>query len=119
MTIFTSHAERRTGVIEVTGALDDAAIVGLRDAIAEAVRQAGTPRVLIVADGITAMSENAALMVVIECARLRARGGNAAWISTRGQIVKPDSVPAATLYMSVYRSLSTALVLFGIEGMPP
>lgn len=118
MTTFTSRAERRIGVVEVTGALDDDAIVGLRGAIAEAVGQAGVPRILIVADGITAMSENAALMVVIECATLRAQGGNAAWISVGGQITKPDSIPAATLYMSVYRSLSSALDLFGIEGMP-
>ena len=83
MTTFTTRAERRIGVIEVTGALDDDAIVGLRGAIAEAVGQAGVPRILIVADGITAMSENAALMVVIECATLRAQGGNAAWIMSK------------------------------------
>lgn len=118
MTTFTSRAERRIGVIEATGALDDDAIVGLRGAIAEAVRQAGVPRILIIADGITAMSENAALMVVIECATLRAQGGNAAWISAGGQIIKPDSVPAATLYMFVYRSLSAALDLFDVEGAP-
>ena len=117
MAIFTARAERRIGVIEVIGALDDDAIVGLRGVIAEAVGRAGVPRILIIADGITAMSENAALMMVVECATLRARGGNAAWISTAGQIIKPDSVPAATLYMSVYRSLSAALVLFDIEDM--
>jgi len=118
MTTFVLRAERRIGVIEVTGALDDNAIVELRSAIVRAVKQAGAPRILIVADGITAISESAALMLVIECATLRARGGNAAWISTGGQIVKPDSIPAATLYMSVYRSLNAALDLFDIEGAP-
>jgi anti-anti-sigma regulatory factor len=118
MTTFASRSERRIGVIEVTGALNDDAIVGLRGAIAEAVRQSGAPRVLIIADGITAISEDAALIVVIECATLRAKGGNAAWISTGGQIATPRSVPAATLYMSVYRSLRTALDLFGIENAP-
>ena len=118
MTTFASRSERRIGVVEVTGALNDDAIVGLRSAIAVAVRQAGAPRVLIIADGITAISEDAALIVVIECATLRAKGGNAAWISTAGQIASPGSAPAATLYMSVYRSLSTALDLFGIENAP-
>ena len=50
MTGFTSRAERRIGVIEVTGPLDDDAIVGLRGAIADAVKLAGVPRDLISAD---------------------------------------------------------------------
>jgi len=116
MTTFASRSERRIGVIEVTGALNDDAIVGLRSTIADAVSQAGAPRVLIIADGITAMSEHAALILIVECATLRARGGNAAWISARGRIATPGTVPAATLYMSVYRSLRAALDLFGIES---
>ena len=118
MTTFTTRAEHHIGVVEVVGALDDEAVAALRGAIAKAVVEAKSPRVLINADGITAISENAALMMVVECATLRAKGGNAAWVCTNGQLNKPDSIPSATLYMSVYRSLSAALDLLGVEGTP-
>lgn len=115
---FTTRAVRRIGVVEIVGALNDNAIPGFRDAIATATALAGSFRVLVVSGEVTEISERAALVVVAECTTLRAKGGNAAWVSPDGRINRPESIAAETLYMTVYGDLETALELFEAEDVP-
>lgn len=116
MTTFTTRAEHHIGIIEVTGSLNDGAVVGLRQAFAEAVAKAESRHVLVVADKITSMEDHAALVLVAECGALRAQGGNAAWVSSSGWTPTLGSIASQTLYMGVYRSLAVALETFRIEG---
>ena len=76
----------------------------LRGAIADVVKRAGTPRVLIIEDKITDISENAALTLVDECKALRTKGGGLGLVSTDGGDHPIWSVRAqrATLFMPTY-----------------
>jgi len=120
MATFTTRAERHIGIIEVEGSLDDASVVRLKDAFAEATVKAESRHVLIVADKITSMEEKVALVMVIECGRLRAEGGNAAWVSRSGWLPTRGSHASTKLFMDVYQTVEQALDLFHIhtEGKP-
>ena len=104
-TTFALWTDHRIGLIEVDGPLDNAAIPMLHGAIADAVRRAGTPRVLIVEDMITAVSEDAALVLVAEYTALRARGGNMGLVSTDGNLTQDGRPSSRTLFMPTYTSL--------------
>ena len=108
-THFRSWADRRTGLVEVTGPLDDHSIPNLRGAIADAVMCAGAPRVLIVEDGVTNVSDKAALVLISECATLRAKGGTLGLVSTDGNITLDGRPSARTLFMPIYNSLELGL----------
>ena len=116
MTTFTTQAERHIGIIEVTGSLNNAAVVGLRQAFAEATTKAESRHVLIVADGITSMEDSAALLMVAECTALRAQGGNAAWVSRSGWLPTRGTAASTTLFMDVYPTVELALDLFHIRS---
>jgi anti-anti-sigma regulatory factor len=96
-------------MIEVAGPLDDYAIPLLRGAIADVVKRAGSPRVLIIEDKITDVSENAALALVMECKALRARGGDIGLISTDGGITQRGRPSSKTLFMQTYNGLELAI----------
>jgi anti-anti-sigma regulatory factor len=104
-TTFKCWVDHRIGLIEVDGPLDNDAIPLLREAIADAAYRAGTPRVLIVEDEITQVSEDAALVLVEECTALRDRGGNMGLVSTDGNITQDGRPSSRTLFMPTYNSL--------------
>lgn len=104
-TTFKLWIDHRIGLVEVEGPLNNEAIPQLRAAIADAVRRAGTPRVLIVEDEVTEVSEDAALVLVAECTALRAKGGNMGLVSTDGAITQDGRPSSRTLFMPIYNSL--------------
>jgi anti-anti-sigma regulatory factor len=120
MATITTRAVRHIGIIDVDGSLDDASVARLHEAFAEAVVKAGSRYVLIVADKITSMEEKAALVMVAECGKLRAEGGNAAWVSRSGWLPTRGTAASTTLFMGVYRTVEQALDLFHIhtDGTP-
>jgi anti-anti-sigma factor len=109
VTKFERWADHRIGVIEVTGPLDDHAIHVLRGAIAEVIKHAGTPRVLIVEDNITAVSEKAVEVLVSECKALRAKGGSLGLVSQDARITGTGRPSSMTLFMPVYTGLEFAI----------
>ena len=117
-TMFKRWADHRIGLIEVEGPLDNAAIPLLRGAIADAVRRAGTPRVLIVEDEITEVSEDAALVLVAECTALRAKGGNMGLVSTDGHVNQDGRPSARTLFMPTYTSLERGFEWLDRDDFP-
>ena len=120
MAMITTRAERHIGIIDVDGSLDGASVARLREAFAEAIAKAESRHVLIVADKITSMEEGAALIMIAECTRLRAEGGNAAWVSRTGWLPTRGTAASTTLFMDVYQTVEQALDLFHIhtEGTP-
>lgn len=113
ITNFKSRVERRIGVLEVTGPLDDDAIPQLREAIADVAARAETPRVLIVEDNITTTTESAAKALIAECTALRGKGGNLGLVSEDGAITRKGRPSGQTLYMTVYSSLELGLERLG------
>jgi anti-anti-sigma factor len=111
-TSFKTRVERRIGVVEITGPLDDHAIPMLHGAITDVAERAGTPRVLIVEDNITATSENAAKALIYECATLRGKGGNLGLVSSDGAVTRGGRPSAQTFYIAAYSSLE-----FGLERL--
>lgn len=117
-TNFKRWADRKVGLIEVTGPLDDHALPLLRGAIADAVSSAGTPHVLIVEDGVTAVSEAAARLLVSECKTLREKGGNLGLVSTDGQITRDGRPSSRTLFMPIYNSLELGMAKINGGDLP-
>jgi hypothetical protein len=112
------RAENRIGLVTVAGALNDAAIPRLKDAFAEAVSLAETPRVLIIEDAITATSHNAALIIVAEGTTLKTRSGDIKLVSTDGNIGTPGRPSSLGLFVTAFTSLDLAFALFDTISGP-